>query len=157
MLEQSSLEAPVRDPRQESLELWHGEPPWEPVRVTREARAEQALVAVVGLSYAGLPSAIALRHAGFRIVGIDTSSSRLDDIRNGRTELLVAEREDLLGQLHDEDFVLTDRIDAVHTADAVLIVRAGHARPSAAPELADAAGARALPSSRTRTPARRSC
>lgn len=90
-------------------------------RITHELVPDEALVAVVGLSYAGLPSAIALRRAGFRIVGIDTSPRRLNDIRSGRSGLLGTERLDLRNHLQDRDFVLTDRVEAVHGADLVLI------------------------------------
>ncbi len=119
------LEAPVRDQTAGTAQARRGEPPWETaaggVRITRDAGASRALVAVVGLSYAGLPSAMALRRAGFRIVGIDTSSSRLNDIRGGRAEILGGRGEDLRGHLGDESFVLTDKIEAVHAADLVLI------------------------------------
>jgi UDP-N-acetyl-D-glucosamine dehydrogenase len=119
------LEAPAEDRAERTAPAWPGEPPWETaagaLRITRGADPGQALVAVVGLSYAGLPSALALRRAGFRIVGIDTSSIRLNDIRSGRAELPGSRREDLPGQIGDEDFVLTDGIEAVHAADLVLI------------------------------------
>ncbi len=39
----------------------------------RSKRAGHTVVAVVGLGYVGLPTAIALRNAGCRIVGIDVS------------------------------------------------------------------------------------
>ncbi len=91
------------------------------LRITRSAEADRALVAVVGLSDVGLPSALALRRAGFRIVGIDTSSSRLNDIRSGRADLLGVSAEDLRSRLCDESFTLTDKIDAVQLADMVLI------------------------------------
>jgi UDP-N-acetyl-D-glucosamine dehydrogenase len=90
-------------------------------RIMRDAEPGPALVAVVGLSYEGLPSAIALRRAGFRIVGIDSSADRLSEIRSGRADLLGASAEELQENLCDEDFVLTDRIEAVHVADLVLI------------------------------------
>jgi nucleotide sugar dehydrogenase len=119
------LEAPVQDRVEETAQAWHGEEPWEGaargMRITRDAEPGQALVAVVGLGYAGLPSALALRHAGFRVVGIDTSSIRLDEIRSGRVELPGAQQQDLRGHLRDESFVLTDRLEAVHAADLVLI------------------------------------
>jgi UDP-N-acetyl-D-glucosamine dehydrogenase len=82
---------------------------------------EQSVVAVVGLGYVGLPTAVALRRAGARIVGIDTSNHRLSEIRAGRAELLASEQEDLHGYLAEEGFVLTDRIDALVAADLVLI------------------------------------
>ena len=74
------------------------EPPREwaaGARITREAEPDQRLVAVVRLGCAGLPSAMALRSAGFRIVGIDASPSRLNDIRSARAELLGVHREEL--------------------------------------------------------------
>jgi len=80
-----------------------------------------AVVAVVGLGYVGLPTAIAMRNAGCEIVGIDVSSKRLDAIRAGEAELLESEREDLARHLTGESFVLTERIEALGAADLVLI------------------------------------
>jgi UDP-N-acetyl-D-glucosamine dehydrogenase len=117
---QSLLEAPVTAPVEPTVESQWATAADE-MRITRVAGPGQALVAVVGLSYAGLPSALALRRAGFRIVGIDTSSSRLNDIRSGRVDLLGVRPEDLRSRLSDEGFVLTDKIEAVHAADMVLI------------------------------------
>jgi nucleotide sugar dehydrogenase len=107
--------------------------PWETaaagMRITREAPAEeafvavaeQAYVAVVGLGHAGLPAAIALRRAGLRVVGIDTSSSRLSDIRSGRADTLGVRREDLREHLRDDAFVLSDELEMVGAASSVLI------------------------------------
>jgi nucleotide sugar dehydrogenase len=83
--------------------------------------AANAVVAVVGLGYVGLPTAIAMRNAGCRIVGIDVSAKRLDAIRTGRAELLESERADLEGHLAGDGFALTDRIEALDAADLVLI------------------------------------
>ncbi len=88
--------------------------------VDRES-AEQAVVAVVGLGYVGLPTAIALRGAGAHVIGIDASPQRLQQIRDGRAELLSSEQETLREHLDGERFVLTDRIDALTAADMVLI------------------------------------
>ncbi len=90
----------------------------------RPARAKQTghtVVAVVGLGYVGLPTAIALRGAGCRIVGIDVSGARLNAIRGGRAELLDAEQRDLAEYLQGDGFVLTNRIKALDAADLVLI------------------------------------
>jgi nucleotide sugar dehydrogenase len=86
-----------------------------------ELSAHGAVVAVVGLGYVGLPSAIALRGAGASIIGIDISSERLAHIRAGAAELLPAEQEELALYLHEEGFALTERIDALAAADLVLI------------------------------------
>jgi len=82
---------------------------------------EHAVVAVVGLGYVGLPTAIALRTAGAHIIGIDVSARRLDEIRGGGAELLSSEQEALRGYLDGEGFVLTEAIDALEAADLVLL------------------------------------
>jgi UDP-N-acetyl-D-glucosamine dehydrogenase len=79
------------------------------------------VVAVVGLGYVGLPTAIAMRDAGARIVGIDVSAARLQAIRELEVELLEDERAQLRRQLDGDGFVLTDRIEALDAADMVLI------------------------------------
>ncbi len=81
----------------------------------------QAVVAVVGLGYVGLPTAIALRAAGARIIGIDISTERLEEIRSGEAELLAVEQEQLGGYLQDGGFSLTDRAEALESADLVLV------------------------------------
>jgi UDP-N-acetyl-D-glucosamine dehydrogenase len=86
------------------------------------AETAHAVVAVVGLGYVGLPTAIAMRNAGCRIVGIDVSSRRLETISAGEAELLESEQDDLRSHLAAGDgFALTDRVDALDVADLVLI------------------------------------
>ncbi len=84
-------------------------------------QAGHTVVAVVGLGYVGLPTAIALRNAGCRIVGIDVSGPRLSAIRDGEAELLESEQRDLRRHLEGDGFVLTNRVDALDAADLVLI------------------------------------
>ncbi len=89
--------------------------------VASEQGAARSVVAVVGLGYVGLPTAIALGCAGAKIVGIDTSRTRLEQIDAGEAELLDDEREALRAQLAQGDFTLTDRVAALDVADLVLI------------------------------------
>ncbi len=89
--------------------------------VSAVTAGQRAVVAVVGLGYVGLPTAIALRNAGCRIVGIDISSERLQAIRNGAAELLPSEHRDLSSHLSADGFLLTDKIAALDAADLVLI------------------------------------
>jgi UDP-N-acetyl-D-glucosamine dehydrogenase len=87
----------------------------------RPKRAGHTVVAVVGLGYVGLPTAIALRNAGCRIVGIDVCGPRLGAIRRGEAELLECEQSDLRRHLASDGFVLTNRVKALDAADLVLI------------------------------------
>jgi UDP-N-acetyl-D-mannosaminuronate dehydrogenase len=88
----------------------------------QRARGERAqVVAVVGLGSVGLATAIALRAAGARIVGIDASRRRLQAIRNGEVELSDDDREELGRCLRDRHFHLTRSTYALAAADLVLV------------------------------------
>jgi UDP-N-acetyl-D-glucosamine dehydrogenase len=56
-------------------------------------------VAVVGLGYVGLPTALALLAAGNRVIGLDVSEARLDAIRRRDVDLLPSDHERLAASL----------------------------------------------------------
>ena len=78
-------------------------------------------IAVLGLGYVGLPTALAARANGARAIGIDLSESRLKSIRERRADLVAADRERLARHLDDDHFVLTSSLQSLAEADAVLI------------------------------------
>ncbi len=93
-------------------------------RVTPQATravAGRTLAAVVGLGHAGLPSAVALHRAGLSTVGIDTSASRLAEIRAASGDLHGVPQEDLQAWLADEGSALSDSLEAVRDAALVTI------------------------------------
>lgn len=78
-------------------------------------------VAVVGLGYVGLPTALALSSAGFGIIGLDRSDQRLTDIRDRSAELIPKHAGRLAAALRSQRFTLTSDAHALHSADAVVI------------------------------------
>jgi nucleotide sugar dehydrogenase len=114
-------EAPVRDRFEGTAFARRGEHLRATAPGANAVETDTALVAVVGLGHMGLPSAIALRRAGVRIVGVDTSASRLSEIRGGRADIPRADWEYLRAHMGEEDFELTGEFDAINAADAVLI------------------------------------
>ena len=82
---------------------------------------DQMVVAVMGLRPAGLKTVIALAGADARVIGIDESASRLAEIRGGRAELSRAEREQVRLHISGGELVLTERVDTLAAAEAVLI------------------------------------
>ncbi len=85
-----------------------------------------ATVAVVGMGYVGLPTAIALRNAGHAIIALDTSAARLQSIRDGDVELLDDEHRALAAHLETDaaggaGFMLTEHAEDIAGADVIIV------------------------------------
>jgi UDP-N-acetyl-D-mannosaminuronate dehydrogenase len=78
-------------------------------------------VAIVGLGYVGLPTAVALHGAARRIIGIDSNEQRLRDILAQDADLGGPDQERLAAALTDSSLELTTDPPAVKVADAVII------------------------------------
>jgi UDP-N-acetyl-D-glucosamine dehydrogenase len=78
-------------------------------------------VAVVGLGYVGLPTALAFFAAGFRVLGLDTNPHRLSAIRMGQADLLPADRARLRLASNNSSFYLSHNPHDLASAEAVII------------------------------------
>ncbi|MEJ1197923.1 MULTISPECIES: nucleotide sugar dehydrogenase [unclassified Streptomyces] len=78
-------------------------------------------VAVVGLGYVGLPTALALSDAGATVIGIDNDPARLGAIARGAVDLLPLHHAQLAVASAGDGFRLTSDATAVGTADAVVV------------------------------------
>jgi nucleotide sugar dehydrogenase len=78
-------------------------------------------VAVVGMGYVGLPTAIGLASAGFQVTGIDTSETRLEEISAGTPDISPVQRERLGVALESPNFALASIPGSITAADAVVI------------------------------------
>lgn len=78
-------------------------------------------IAVIGMGYVGLPTALSLADRGAAIVGCDISEVRLADIKSGRVDMLPREHARLTRHLINESLELTTEPSAVAEADAVII------------------------------------
>lgn len=78
-------------------------------------------VAVLGLGYVGLPTALALMDAGTAVTGIDTSPARLDAIRARDVDLLPHDHRRLEAALGLPNFRLTGEAAALAEARTVVV------------------------------------
>ncbi len=78
-------------------------------------------VAIVGLGYVGLPTAVELHGKSPRIIGIDVSERRLGDIASREADLTEADQERLAAALADGSLELTTDPAAAGAAEAVII------------------------------------
>jgi UDP-N-acetyl-D-glucosamine dehydrogenase len=99
------------------------------------AASEPADVAVLGLGYVGLPTALGLGAAGSSVIGIDASRERLAAIRDARVDLLPADLRRLRAVLGQAGFRLTSNPSALRRARAVLICVPTPVDPHLTPDL----------------------
>lgn len=78
-------------------------------------------VAIVGLGYVGLPTALAYHHAGSRVLALDVSSGRLNIIRSEAADLLESDRARLHAALGEESFRLSSDSSLLSLAEAVIV------------------------------------
>ncbi|MBY0176537.1 nucleotide sugar dehydrogenase [Curtobacterium herbarum] len=78
-------------------------------------------VAIVGLGYVGLPTALAYHHSGTSVIGLDVSQRRLETIRSRGADLLDDDRVRLESAFLADDFVLTDDPSMLARAAAVIV------------------------------------
>jgi UDP-N-acetyl-D-glucosamine dehydrogenase len=92
-------------------------------------------VAVVGLGYVGLPTALSLLESGSRVIGLDSSLTRLDDIRSQNIDLLPIDAVRLHHQVESDDFWLTADATRLGAADVVIICVPTPVTPQLVPDL----------------------
>lgn len=84
------------------------------------AGSRDLTVAVLGLGYVGMPTALAFAAAGAEVLGVDVSERRLQDIAAGDVDLLDADHERLRSHLGDGLRVGADPA-VLRGADAVVV------------------------------------
>ncbi|MDQ4102246.1 MAG: nucleotide sugar dehydrogenase [Actinomycetota bacterium] len=87
----------------------------------RHPDAANPHVAVVGLGYVGLPTAISFAESGCCVIGLDTSEERLAAIKAGFVDLLADDHARLRRHLGSDSFTLTTNPALLRSADAVIV------------------------------------
>ncbi len=80
-----------------------------------------AVVAVLGLGYVGLPLAVVLADAGYRVVGVDPDQRKVAQIKQGKNYIEDVETALLKQLVEDGRLTATGDFSAVEEADAVSI------------------------------------
>ena len=91
-----------------------------PVPATGEPQFEFD-VAIVGLGYVGLPTALAYHNAGNRVLAVDISTARLDTIRAFGADLLPPDQVRLVNALDDPGFILGSDPALLERAAAIIV------------------------------------
>jgi nucleotide sugar dehydrogenase len=87
-------------------------------RLAASIREREAVVAVVGLGYVGLPLLVAIRHAGYPAIGLDSDATKITELRAGRSYLADISSSELTSL---ERVTYTDDARALEGADIVVL------------------------------------
>jgi len=80
----------------------------------------KALVGIIGLGYVGLPLARAFAQNGFRVLGFDVDTSKIDKLMAGQSYINQIPAADIR-TMRERGFEATDRFDRLDEPDAILI------------------------------------
>ncbi len=86
-----------------------------------KAEARRAVFGVIGLGYVGLPLAVELAAAGYRVIGFDVSRRVVDGINAGRSHIMDVPSERLAPFTADGRLTATDDPGRLAEADAVSV------------------------------------
>jgi UDP-N-acetyl-D-glucosamine dehydrogenase len=83
-------------------------------------RDKSATVGIIGLGYVGLPLARAFAAAGFRVLGFDIDSQKVEKLNAGRS-FIKQIPDEAVAAMRAAGFEATDRFDRLNEPDAILI------------------------------------
>jgi len=87
----------------------------------RKAESREVLFGVIGLGYVGLPLAVELAHAGYRVIGFDVSARVVDGLNAGQSHVKDISAAQLAGIRKDGRFTATQDGACLKEADAISI------------------------------------
>jgi UDP-N-acetyl-D-glucosamine dehydrogenase len=86
-----------------------------------KAESRQAVFGVIGLGYVGLPLAVELAGAGYRVIGFDVVRRVVDGVNVGRSHIMDVPSERLAPFVRDGRLMATDDAMRLAEADAVSV------------------------------------
>jgi UDP-N-acetyl-D-glucosamine dehydrogenase len=107
----------------------------EKMALVARLSSRSATVAILGQGYVGLPLAIEFAGVGFRVVGVDVDASRVTALGVGSSHSPDVSDATLQRVLESGHYRVTNDLDALHTADAVVICVPTPLRKSKDPDI----------------------
>lgn len=87
----------------------------------RKLRDKTAVIGVIGLGYVGLPLAVEKAKAGYRVIGFDVQSRKIEMLNRGHNYIGDVVDEDLRGMVEDGRLLATAEYAFLQEVDAVAI------------------------------------
>ncbi|MBA3927441.1 nucleotide sugar dehydrogenase [Listeria rustica] len=90
-------------------------------KIKNNLNKKEAVIAVMGLGYVGLPLAISFAEAGFQVIGFDPSEPKVTLVNQGKSDIMDITSERLSKLIGKERFVATTDPESLAKADAIII------------------------------------
>ena len=97
----------------ESSQCWH--------QLLDRIQSAEAVVGIIGLGYVGLPLAVAFARKGVRVVGFDVDKTKVAGLATGQSYVLDVPSSELAEVVSNNTFTATADIEALRSADAIII------------------------------------
>ena len=81
----------------------------------------EAVIGVIGLGYVGLPLAVELGQAGFRVIGFDVDATKIRSLAEGHSYIGDVESDDLQAQVNSGHFEATSDFKKLSDVDVINI------------------------------------
>lgn len=91
------------------------------IGLEEKIKNKTAEIAVIGLGYVGLPLAVELSKAGFRVTGIDTDADRVHNVKNSVAYILDVDINELKGLVENKSLTATSDFKKLREADVIII------------------------------------
>ncbi|MFA5386581.1 MAG: nucleotide sugar dehydrogenase [Candidatus Paceibacterota bacterium] len=82
---------------------------------------KKAKVAVIGLGYVGLPTAVEIARAGYKVFGIDLKKQRVDSVNKGNSYILDVSSKELKEAVKNKGLIAFNNYQPLKKADIILI------------------------------------
>ena len=89
--------------------------------IKKKIRTKEAVIAVVGLGYVGLPIALEFSKKGFEVIGLDNNEKRIKGLKRGVSHINDIDDQEIKQAVDSGGFNVTDNPDVLNKADAVII------------------------------------
>lgn len=89
--------------------------------LTNKFNDKSAVIGVVGLGYVGLPLAVENAKTGYRVIGFDVDSERVEMLNRGINYIGDVKDEDLARQIEHQQFKATDNYSEITNVDVAII------------------------------------
>lgn len=104
-------------------------------------RKSEELVAIIGMGYVGLPLALASAQSGFRVLGIDVDSRKIDALRDGRSHVDDVSNSSLIATSATGLLQFSNSYNGIGDASIVVICVPTPLKPSRDPDTSYIEGA----------------